>query len=216
MAGSGQTGRCRALIVALACVIEASGCAWPQQWTGRPIEAGFWFERVAYDSTRLSGALTAAEIETIAAVARSEVTSAFDGFHINISDQRNTRYRVRVVQELREELSRRGMRVAGESRAASGLGGAGAVSFAFVASGAMVYSPEDASRAVLIEAIGRGIGRVAAHEFAHQLLPKASIHDTADRQSYEYESAARPEQYFGDMRWDVARPLLMARVGLAR
>jgi len=213
MAGGGWPGDRRALIVAIACAIAASGCAWPQQWTRRPIEAGFWFERVSFDSSRLSGALTAAEIETIAAVARSEITTAFDGFNINISDRRNTRYRVRVVQELREQLSRRGMRVAGESRAAAGLGGAGAVSFSFIASGAMVYSPEDASRAALVDAIGRGIGRVAVHEFAHQLLPKAAIHDTRDRQSYEYASATRPEQYFGDMRWDVARPLLLARVG---
>jgi hypothetical protein len=55
-------------------------------------------------------------------------------------------------------------------------------------------------------------GAAAVHEFTHQFLPKASIHDTRDRQSYEYASATRPEQYAGDMRWSVARPLLMARL----
>ena len=53
----------------------------------------------------------------------------------------------------------------------------------------------------------------AVHELTHQLLPQAPIHDRRDIRSYEYDSAARREQYFGEMRWDLARPLLMARLG---
>ena len=67
--------------------------------------------------------------------------------------------------------------------------------------------------AALIAAIGRGLGRGAVHELTHQLLPKAPIHATRDPRSYEYRSAARPEQFFGDLRWDLARPLLQARFG---
>ena len=65
----------------------------------------------------------------------------------------------------------------------------------------------------MIAGIGRGIGR-AAHEFAHQLLGSAPIHDSKDLRSYEYGSAARVERYYGEMRWDIARPLLEQRVGL--
>ena len=42
----------------------------------------------------------------------------------------------------------------------------------------MVFAPDDADRAAMIEALGRGIGRVAIHEFLHQLLPKKAIHDS--------------------------------------
>ena len=57
-----------------------------------------------------------------------------------------------------------------------------------------------------------GIGRTAAHELAHALLPQAPIHDSRDVRSYEYDSAARREQYFGEMHWAMARPLLEARL----
>jgi hypothetical protein len=84
--------------------------------------------------------------------------------------------------------------------------------FLFLASSAVAYAPEGASRSAMIEAIGRGIGRAAVHEFAHLLLPRAPLHDSRDVQSYEYASAARREQYFGDMRWDIAWPLQQRRL----
>ena len=64
----------------------------------------------------------------------------------------------------------------------------------------------------LVAAIGRGIGRTAVHEFTHQLLPRAPIHDSRDEESYEFASAARRAQYFGPMHWDLARPLLLERM----
>ena len=73
-------------------------------------------------------------------------------------------------------------------------------------------APEQATRAAIVAAIGRGIGRTAVHEFTHQLLPQAPIHDSQDVRSYEYDSAARREQYFGEMHWALARPLLEARL----
>ena len=65
----------------------------------------------------------------------------------------------------------------------------------------------------MIEGIGRGIGRAAAHEFAHQLLPGVPIHASTDDRSYEYELAARPGQYDGDVHWELAEPYLEQRLG---
>ena len=38
------------------------------------------------------------------------------------------------------------------------------------------------------------------------------IHDSRDMRRYEFDSAAGPEQYFDEMHWDVARPLLVAHL----
>src|SRR6187402_1944055 len=72
----------------------------------RRLTAGFWFEPVAYDDTeamadRLGGPLTADELASIRAIALAEVTRAFAGLPIVVSDRRDATYRVRVVQELR-------------------------------------------------------------------------------------------------------------------
>lgn len=208
-----MTGRWSRLLVCVA-VAAGSACAWPNR-EPRARQVGFWFEPVDYASPRLGGALTADELATIARIARAELEGAFSGFNVNISDRRDAPYRVRVVQDLRDERMERDAWIAGEARAMS-FGGIGAVNFLFLANGAMVYAPDDATRHQLVHAIGRGVGRAAAHELAHALLPKADIHNTRDRQSYEYDSAARVEQYFGDMRWDVAAPLLQTRVGRTR
>jgi hypothetical protein len=176
------------------------------------VEAGFWFEAVAFDSSRLGSPLTAAEIVTIQSVARRELRDAFAGLPIVVSDRRDARYTLRVVQEVRDLRFRRAVGVAGQSRGIAGFGGSGSVSFDFLANGAMAWAPDDADRADLVAAIGRGIGRTAVHEFTHQLLPTAPIHDSRDDQSYEFASAARRAQYFGPMHWDLAWPLLHQRI----
>jgi hypothetical protein len=145
-------------------------------------------------------------METIASIASSELTSAFSGLSIRFSARRDARYRVRVVQELPDGG-------AGHSRAIRGFGGGGAVSFSFLANGVFAYAPPDAERGSVIAAIGRGIGRTAVHELTHQILPTTPIHDSRNVRSYEYASAARREQYFGAMEWDLALPLLRKRLG---
>jgi len=203
----------------IACVLMAGGVsllALAVRAEPRATEAGFWFEAVNYASPRLGSAITPGDLEAIEDVARSELARAFEGLHVTVSDRRDARYRVRVVQDLRDLRSRRIIRVAGESRAVSGFGGQGAVSFTFLASGAIAYAPDDAGRASMLEAIGRGIGRAAVHEFTHQFLPTAPIHDGTDIGSYEYESAARREQYFGELHWGLARPLLERRLQVQR
>jgi hypothetical protein len=201
--------------IVIACALLAGGASYwvlAERSETRVADAGFWFEDVKFASPRLGAPVTSAEIETIARVARSELSKAFQGLRITLSDRRDATYRVRVVQRLRDQRLRRDLEVAGESRAVSGFGGQGAVSFDFLASGAVAYAPDDASRASIIEAVGRGIGRTAVHEFTHQFLPTAPIHDRADAQSYENESAARSEQYYGELRWNLAWPLLQQRL----
>lgn len=202
-------------VVVVAMLLGAGALSWFDAARSQPRRAdlGFWFEEVAFESVRLGGALTAADVATIRSTAASEVAHAFDGLAVHISDRRDARYRVRVVQEVRDLRFRRAVGVAGESRAVTGFGGSGSVSFFFLASSAMAYAPPGADRAALLAAIGRGVGRSAVHEFTHQLLPTAPIHASKDAGSYEYASAARPAQYVGSMHWDLAWPLLRRKVG---
>ena len=186
----------------------------------RITEAGFWFEDVKYFDhdavlARLGGPLGPDEIKTIESVARSEITDAFKGLRVTFSDRRDTSYRVQVVTTLRDFRFKREVESVAQSRAIAGFG-AGAVNFRLITSYALGYASPDADRAAVIASIGRGIGRAAVHEFAHQFLPKAPIHDSHDVQSYEYAFAYRREQYYGPMRWNLAWPLLHRRLGPAR
>lgn len=194
-----------ALVVAFFFHWTITGCA------PRVADAGFWFEKVAYESSRL-GPLTPADLTAIEDIARAELTEAFSGMRFVLSRRRDASYKVRVVQRLLDQRFRRHVEVAGESLAIAGLGGHGAVSLSYLASSALAFAPTNATRAEMIEAIGRGVGRAAVHEFAHQLLPRVAIH-SGNVRSYEYASAARPEQYFGDLQWDLALPLLQQRIG---
>lgn len=196
--------------------VIASLLATATAWLLLPIDqrpeatAGFWFEPVSYESRMFGGSLTAADLDAVARVAREELSIAFDGFRITLSDRRDARYRVRVVQEVVSEAMHRKTWIAGHTFV-SGFGGAGEVSFLYFASGAQVYAPPELPRSELIAAIGRGIGRGAAHEFAH--LMGYAAHDSRDRGSYEYHAASRSEQYFGPMHWDVAASMLEKRLG---
>jgi hypothetical protein len=185
-----------------------AGCA-----RSREVEAGFWFEDVKFRSVRLGGDITRADLAVIEPVARRELTQAFAGLPIRFTSSRNALHRVRVIQEVRDQRFRGNWGVAGQSVSVPGLGGQSEVSFLFLASGAVAQAPESATRGEILEAIGRGIGRTAVHELTHQLLPQAPIHDSTDIRSYEYDSAARHEQYFGEMHWALARPLLEQRLG---
>jgi hypothetical protein len=197
----------KGLLIALTAGLAA--CAMPESRT-RFATLGFWFEPVSYESRVLGGSLSAADVDAIARVAREELAIAFDGFRITLSDRRDARYRVRVVQELVSAAMHRKTWIAGHTFV-SGFGGAGEVSFLYFASGAQVYAPPDLPRSELIAAIGRGIGRGAAHEFAH-LIGYAS-HASSDRGSYEYHAASRSEQYFGPMHWQEAGSVLEKRIG---
>jgi hypothetical protein len=183
------------------------------------VTAGFWFDPVTYDGSepmadRLGGPISDAEMQTVESIARAEITRAFAGLRLAFSNHRDATYRIRVVQRLRNPMAPRGPTSSGESRRIAGIGGQGAVNFQLLSNSAIAYAPAGADREAMIAAIGRGIGRAAVHEYAHLFLGAFPIHDSKDVQSYEYASADRREQYYGDMHWDIAGPVLEQKFGV--
>jgi hypothetical protein len=180
--------------------------------------AGFWYERNALvlpaeAAPRLSGALTNEEMTSIEKLSRAEIEHAFSGFRLGVTSSHRAFWRVAVVQSLPQRPDHP-LPDAGESFAMGFLGGAGAVGFDVVAIEAAHYSPVNASRQRVVESIGRGIGRVAVHEFMHQMLGPAVAHNSGDVNSYEYGSADRQSQYYGELHWTTAWPLLERKFGL--
>jgi hypothetical protein len=201
-------------IAALAVVLSMYGLA---KWRAQSFvwEGGFWFEDVTFDLPHLRAAgyadpLTDEEKQTIERVALAELRSAFAGLRIIFSDNREAHYRVCVVQQYPEG---RGTGVAGQSRAVRVVGGNGSVNFLMLASQAISHAPAGADRATIVNGIGTGIGRAAAHEFAHQIITGAPLHDSKDERSYEFAFSSRPGQYYGEMHWDLAWKPLVDRLG---
>ena len=208
-----MTSSTAALIAASAATAVVLG-AFEYRSRSNVVSAGFWFSDDVtfelHDPARVGGPLTAEERARIQHVARREVETAFADFRIRVTDESDAFYRVRVAQVL---THRNRYAASGESHVFGPLGGYGAVSFITLAAQAMAFAPPHANRAAIVDAIGRGIGRAAVHEFAHQILPRGPMHVTRDVASYEYWSSNRAEQYYGEMHWSVARSALMERLG---
>ena len=178
------------------------------------VEAGFWFDRVTFDLPvgdveRIGGPVRPEEQSQIESVARAELEAAYAGLRIRFTPQSSAFYRLRVVQD----IPARALPVAGTSRRLPLGGGIGEVSFRTLGSQAVGNAPRDATRARIIEAIGKGIGRTAAHEFAHQILVGVNLHDTKDADSYENGISDRPSQYYGTLHWAFAKPHLAKALG---
>ena len=181
----------------------------------RSLEAGFWLDTLTYDLIGLGGPLTARELAGVEAAALDEIRRAFIGVAVRFSPRRDTRYAVAVVQHVYDLRVRRTSEVFGNARAMRGFGGRGSVNFYAVASAAAAYAPANATREDVIGAIGRGVGRVAIHEFTHLFLPRAPIDASDDPLSYEYGHAGRREQYYGELRWGFAKAMLLREFGPA-
>jgi hypothetical protein len=197
--------------IALSAAIAMSACS------ATPT-AGFWYEKNAIvlppeAARRLSGTLTDEEMRSIEELSRSEIEHAFSGLGVRVTSSRRALWRVAVVPSLPRRPDHP-LPDAGESVALGFLGGAGAVGFDVVAIGADRYSPASAPRQRVVEAIGRGVGRVAVHEFMHQMLGPAVAHNSVDVNSYEHGSADRQSQYYGELHWTSAWPLLVRKFGL--
>jgi hypothetical protein len=196
-------------IAALVVALGLPSCA-----RDRVAEAGFWFDRVTFDLPlddveRIGGPVRPEEQLQIESIARAELATAYAGLRIRFTSQPPATFRVRVVQD----IPARALPVAGASRRLPLGGGIGEVSFRTLGSQAVGNAPRDASRARIIEAMGKGIGRTAAHEFAHQLLDHVNLHDTKDPDSYENGISNRPSQFYGTLHWAFARPLLAKTLG---
>jgi hypothetical protein len=178
--------------------------------------AGFWFEpnacAVPESETATFPPLHADEVALIQQRARGELEHAFSGLRIRVAEDRTAFWRVQVMASL-PTRAHSALPKAGESLALGILGGTGAVGFDLIALNAIRYAPQGATRQAIVDAMGRGVGRVAIHEFAHQILGVADIHNTDDQDSYEYPSPDRPSQYYGDLHWTHAWPLLQKRLG---
>jgi hypothetical protein len=178
--------------------------------------AGFWFEpdacAIPEGATATFPPLNADEVALIQQRARGELEHAFSGLRIRVAEDRTAFWRVQVMASL-PARAHSALPKAGESVALGILGGTGAVGFDLVALNAIRDAPEGASRQTIVDGIGRGVGRVAVHEFAHQILGIADIHNTDDHDSYEYPSPDRPSQYYGALHWTHAWPLLQKRLG---
>jgi hypothetical protein len=188
------------------------------------IDAGFWwadtpFVLSADDAVKIGGSLSADELKSIEAISRDEVRRAYADLRINITDRRGAFWRVSVVGAPLTTTRNRTtypFSFAGESRVFGPLGGSGSVAFAILAHNAIEYAPPGASRQQIVDGIGRGIGRAAVHEFAHQALGLDNLSSLDNRtapDSYEYANADRPSQYYGELRWRTAWPVLVQKFG---
>jgi len=206
---------------AVAAVIAAAVLLMVFHWQSQRVQAtaGFWYAEGALslpaeDERRLGGPLTDAEITTIQHVSRAELARAFAGLRIRFTEKRDALWRIEVRQDLDapERIRYGSPSGAAESIVLGALGGRGTVSFVSLAQYAVSLAPPRASRGEIVEAIARGIGRAAAHEFAHQIVV-GSRHNPADENSYEYPYAARASQYYGELHWTTARAGLVRRLG---
>lgn len=197
------------ITLAITIAVTIAACA-----TDRVVEAGFWFDRVTFDlpvgdADRIGGAIRPEEQSQIESIARAELERAYAGLRIRFTSQPSALYRVSVVQD----IPARALPVAGASRRLPLGGGIGEVSFRTLGSQAVANAPRGATRAGIVEAIGNGIGRTAAHEFAHQILTNVNLHDTKDQDSYENGISDRPSQFYGTLHWAFARPQLAETLG---
>jgi hypothetical protein len=183
------------------------------------ISIGLWYEDFPFTlneeaTNRLGGPLTSEDVASIQRSARRELERAFGGLRVAITDDRHAFWRVRVVRTIGRGLGARVFNRSGESYALGPFGGGGSVGFQVAAYGAIHYAPPGVSRQDIVEGIGRGIARAAAHEFGHMILAGRFNHVRDDDDpSYEGASPDRAVQYYGDMRWASSWPLLEQKIG---
>lgn len=158
----------------------------------------------------LGGPLADEEVAAIRRIARDELERAYAGTRLVITDQRDAFWHVEVLQAIR---GRKALPDAGHSIGLGPLGGLGELSFTILAVSAIRLAPSGASRATIVEGIGRGIGRAAVHELAHQIVATAAMDNDTDPDSYEFSSFSRTSQYYGELHWAGAGPIVRAKIG---
>jgi hypothetical protein len=199
-------------LVAILCAVVA----WRASHT--VFVVGFWFEDFPFivsdgATAALRGPLTASEIDAIKRMARDELTGAYAGLKLTFTDSPRAFWTVRVRESFERRRWQR-LPIAGETFAMGLLGGRSAVNFSEVTMAAIAHAPPGATRQILVEGIGRGIGRTAAHELAHAILGvHGPMDNRTDALSYEYFTHNRASQFYGELHWARAWPVLVERVG---
>ena len=210
-----RTGIAAAAVVATLCATLA--CRTPRTAS----DVGFWYDEFPFTfseavTAALGGPLSTSEVDTIKRISRDELTRAFSGLEVTFTDSRQAFWTIHVRQSLQRRPGQK-LPNAGETLAMGPLGGRSGVDFTEVVMAAIAHAPPGALRQALIDGIGRGIGRVAAHELAHAILGTGgSMDNRKDEHSYEYFTHNRPSQYYGELHWAGAWPMLVERVGIAR
>lgn len=206
-----RIGIAGAVIVAILCV----ALAWRISRTVSVV--GFWFEEFPFvgegATAVLGGPLTTPEIDTVKRTARDELTRAYAGLKLKFYDSPQAFWTVRVRGSFQPKRGQK-LPIAGETFLMGPLGGRSAVNFSEVVMAAIAHAPPATTRQILVEGIGRGIGRTAAHELAHAILGMSGAMDNrTDALSYEYFTHNRPSHYYGELHWSQAWPVLVERVG---
>ncbi len=204
------------LIAVVAATTLMGGLQWRASRT--PISAAITFADEAFSATPMVAAalgapLTPDEIAAIKRAARGEVERAFADLRVRFVETPRAFWRVRVIPDVVLRRNRRSFNPSGASYGLGILGGAGFVNFTTLALNAIRYAPPGTPRREMVIAIGRGIGRSAVHELAHLMSPDVAIDRHPDENSYEHSSTARVSQYYGDLHWAVAGPVLRERLG---
>ena len=208
-----RIGITAALLVAILCVVVA------RQRSRSVFIVGFWFEEFPFTfsaavTDALGGPFTVSEIDEIKRRSRDELTQAFSGLKVTFTDSQDAFRTVRVQLAIER---RKGQRTpnAGETLAMGPLGARSAVDFTEVLMAAIAHAPPGTTHEQLVAGIGRGIGRVAVHELAHGILGAGAMDNRTDDHSYEYFTHNRSSQYYGELHWTRAWPVLVERVGVS-
>jgi hypothetical protein len=197
-------------IVAVLCVLVCRTAR-----TG--VDVCFWYDEFPFTfsapvTAALGGAITASEVKAIKQISRGELTRAFSGLKVTFTDRREAPWTVGVQLALER---RKGQKLpnAGETFAMGPLGARSLVDFTEVLMAAIAHAPAGTTRQQLVAGIGRGVGRVAVHELAHGILGAGAMDNQTDDHSYEYFTHNRPSQFYGELHWARAWPVLVERVG---
>jgi hypothetical protein len=205
-----RIGSAAVVIVAVLCVVLFRGAR-------AGVDVGFWYEDFPFSfsapvTAALGGPLTASDVDAIRRISRDELTHAFSGLKVAFTDGRHAPLTVVVQLSIPR---RKGQRLpnAGETFAMGPLGARSVIDFTEVLMAAMAHAPAGTTREQLVAGIGRGVGRVAVHELAHGLLGAGAMDNRTDDHSYEYFTHNRPSQFYGELHWSGAWPVLLGRVG---
>ena len=116
----------------------------------------------------IGGPISDIECAHVERIARAEIAAAFDGLRIEVTNDARAFWTVHVRGHVPSRS--RTVGAVGASVAFGPLGGRGIVGLTPLAAQAIRHAPAGTTRADILDAIGRGVGRSVVHELAHQIV----------------------------------------------